>query len=92
MAQTTGFASLDVFSVERSADLMLIVVIGGLGWMYGGLFGAIVFKLLHDLISSVTPQYWGFWMGLFLVLLVLLGRDRLIAALNPFNWLKKAAP
>ncbi len=88
MAQTSGFASLDVFSVERSADLMLMVVIGGLGWMYGGLFGAIVFKLLHDVISSVTPQYWGFWMGLFLVVLVLVGRDRLIATLNPLTWFK----
>jgi branched-chain amino acid transport system permease protein len=92
LAQTTGFASLDVFSVERSADLMLMVVIGGLGWMYGGLLGAIVFKLLHDVISSITPQYWGFWVGLFLVVLVLVGRDRLIGALNPLSWFKKAAP
>jgi branched-chain amino acid transport system permease protein len=92
LAQTTGFASLDVFSVERSADLMLMVVIGGLGWMYGGLLGAIVFKLLHDVISSITPQYWGFWVGLFLVVLVLVGRDRLLGALNPLNWVEKAAP
>jgi branched-chain amino acid transport system permease protein len=92
LAQTTGFASLDVFSVERSADLMLMVVIGGLGWMYGGLLGAMVFKLLHDVISSITPQYWGFWMGLFLVVLVLVGRNRLLGTLNPLKWFKKAAP
>jgi branched-chain amino acid transport system permease protein len=60
--------------------------------MYGGLLGAIVFKLLHDVISSITPQYWGFWVGLFLVVLVLVGRDRLIGALNPLSWFKKAAP
>ncbi len=89
MAQTTGFASLDVFSIERSADLVLMVVIGGLGWMYGGLLGAVVFKLLHDVISSFTPQYWGFWIGLFLVVLVLVGRDRMIAAANPLNWIKR---
>ena len=77
LAQTTGFASLDVFALERSADAVLMLVIGGAGWLYGGLVGAVVFKLLHDTISSITPQYWTFWMGLFLVVLMLVGRERL---------------
>ncbi|MEO8546266.1 MAG: branched-chain amino acid ABC transporter permease, partial [Burkholderiaceae bacterium] len=71
LAQTTGFASLDVFSVERSADLVLMLVIGGIGWLYGGILGAVVFKLLHDVVSAITPQYWTFWVGLFLVVLAL---------------------
>ena len=57
-----------------------MLVIGGTGYLYGGIFGAIVFKLLHDLISAWTPQYWNFWLGLFLVVLVLVGRERLDAA------------
>lgn len=77
LAQSTGFASLDVFALERSADGVLMLVIGGAGWLYGGVIGALVFKLLHDVISSITPQYWTFWMGLFLVALMLLGRERL---------------
>jgi branched-chain amino acid transport system permease protein len=76
LAQTTGFASLDVFALERSADAVLMLVIGGAGWLYGGIIGAVVFKLLHDLISNITPQYWTFWMGLFLVVLMLIGRER----------------
>jgi branched-chain amino acid transport system permease protein len=56
LAQTTGFASLDVFALERSADLMLILVIGGVGWLYGGIAGAVVFKLMHDVISGITPS------------------------------------
>jgi branched-chain amino acid transport system permease protein len=47
LAQTTGFASLDVFALDRSADVMLMLVIGGTGWLYGGVAGAVVFKLLH---------------------------------------------
>ena len=70
LAQTTGFASLDVFALERSADVMLMLVIGGVGWLYGGIAGAVVFKLMHDVISGITPQYWTFWIGLFLVVLV----------------------
>ena len=83
LAQTSGFASLDVFALDRSADVMLMLVIGGVGWLYGGVLGAVVFKLLHDVISGITPQYWTFWIGLFLVVLVLVGRDRL---LKPWLW------
>jgi branched-chain amino acid transport system permease protein len=85
LAQTTGFASLDLFEFHRSADVMLILVIGGTGWLYGGVAGAIVFKLMQDVISSITPQYWTFWIGLFLVVLVLVGRERLI---RPWEWFK----
>jgi len=83
LAQTTGFASLDVFDFHRSAEVMLVLVIGGTGYLYGGIFGAIVFKLLHDLVSAWTPQYWNFWLGLFLVILVLVGREKLT---RPWTW------
>ena len=86
VAQTSGFASLDLFDFHRSADVMLVLVIGGTGYLYGGVFGAIVFKLLHDVISAWTPQYWNFWLGLFLVVLMLVGRERL---LSPRRWLRK---
>ncbi|MBC7957255.1 MAG: branched-chain amino acid ABC transporter permease, partial [Cytophagales bacterium] len=87
MAQTSGFASLDGLDFHRSADLMLMVVIGGTGYLYGGIFGAIAFKLLHEVLSAWTPQYWTFWLGLFLVVLVMVGRDRLI---RPWTWWKKS--
>jgi len=86
LAQTTGFASLDVFDFHRSADVMLALIIGGAGWLWGGLAGAVAFKVMHDLLSSITPQYWTFWIGLFLVLLMLVGRDRL---LRPARWFSK---
>src|SRR3954469_10677935 len=75
--QTTALASLDVFSFERSADLMLVLVIGGTGFLYGGLIGAVVFKMLQEVFSTLTPQYWQFWIGLVLVVIVLLGRARM---------------
>jgi branched-chain amino acid transport system permease protein len=88
LAQTTGFASLDVFEFHRSADVMLILVIGGVGWLYGGIVGAVVFKLMQDAISSITPEYWTFWIGLFLVVLVSVGRERLI---RPWTWFGRGA-
>ncbi|HWW47679.1 MAG TPA: branched-chain amino acid ABC transporter permease [Xanthobacteraceae bacterium] len=75
--QTTALASLDVFSLERSADLLLVLVIGGGGYLYGGIIGAVVFKILQEVFSTITPQYWQFWIGFVLVAIVLLGRDRM---------------
>ena len=86
LAQTTGFASLDVLEFHRSADVLLALVIGGAGWLWGGLVGAIAFKVLHDLISAFTAQYWTFWIGLFLVVLMLVGRERLF---RPWTWFSR---
>jgi branched-chain amino acid transport system permease protein len=75
--QTTQFVSLETLDFTHSADALLVLVIGGAGYLYGGLLGAIVFKLLKDALSVASPAYWLFWMGLFLVILVLVGRERL---------------
>ena len=87
LAQTSGFASLDVFDFHRSAGVLLVLVIGGTGYLYGGIFGAVVFTVLKELISAWTPQYWNFWLGLFLVVLVLVGREKLT---KPWTWWKKS--
>jgi branched-chain amino acid transport system permease protein len=74
LTQTTSFASLDVFSFERSADLLLVLIIGGAGYLYGGLIGAVIFKLVQDRLATIDPQYWQYWIGLLLVMMVLYGR------------------
>ncbi len=76
LTQTTAFCSLDVLSFERSADLLLVLIIGGTGYLYGGLIGAVIFKFMQDWLANLTPQYWQFWIGLVLVLIVLVGRER----------------
>jgi branched-chain amino acid transport system permease protein len=78
LAQTTGFASLDVLNFERSADVMLVLVIGGTGYLYGGVVGAVIFRVMQDVLSAWTPQYWQFWLGLILVVIVLVGHERLV--------------
>jgi branched-chain amino acid transport system permease protein len=73
LTQTTQFASLDVLSLERSADALLVLILGGTGYLYGGLIGAMVFILMQDVLINFTAQYWQFWIGLVLVLIVLAG-------------------
>lgn len=77
LTQTTAFCSLDVLSLNRSADLLLVLIIGGTGYLYGGLIGAVIYKFMQDWIAILTPQYWQFWIGFMLVLIVLVGRERI---------------
>ena len=76
-AQTSQFVSLDVFDFHRSADVMLVLVLGGTGYLYGGIIGALIFRLMQDWLAGITPHYWQFWIGLVLVLVVLVGRERI---------------
>ena len=80
LAQTTQIVSLDLFDFHRSADVMLMLIIGGAGYLYGGLIGAALFIFLRDVISAATPEYWEFWIGALLVALVLVGRERIYDA------------
>jgi branched-chain amino acid transport system permease protein len=87
LAQTTGFASLDVLDFHRSADVLLMLVIGGAGYLYGGIIGAVVFKFMQDWLSDITPQYWQFWIGLLLVVIVIVGHERLV---RPWTWFRRS--
>lgn len=82
LAQTTQFASPDMVAFHRSADSLLMVIFGGAGHLYGGLIGAVVFRIMQDFLSSITPQYWMFWVGVVLVLLVLFVRNGIIGLLS----------
>lgn len=82
LAQTTQSASPDMTAFHRSADGLLILVFGGPGALYGGLIGAVVFRVLQEVIGDITLQYWEFWLGLALVLLVLFVRGGLIGLMR----------
>jgi len=83
LTQSTQFASLSVLDFDRSADVLMILIIGGTGYLYGGLIGALVYRFLQDYLANVTPQYWQFWLGLVLVMMIMFGRvyGAVIAAL-----------
>jgi branched-chain amino acid transport system permease protein len=82
LTQTTQFVSIDVFSFPRSAELMLILVLGGTGHLYGALLGTIVFMVARHFLSDINPQYWQFWLGLLLIVIVLFGREGLMGMLQ----------
>lgn len=82
LAQTAQFVSLDVLAFQRSAEGLLMLLIGGLGALWGAVLGALAFTLAHHLLAELTPQFWEFWIGAALVLLVMAGRGGLVGLLR----------
>jgi branched-chain amino acid transport system permease protein len=82
LAQTTQFVGLDSLGFPRSAELLIMLVLGGTGRLYGALIGAAVFMVAQDYISGLDPAYWQFYIGLLLVLIVLFARGGILGGLE----------
>jgi len=82
LAQTTQFVGLDSLGFPRSAELLIMLVLGGTGRLYGALIGAAVFMLAQDYISGLNPAYWQFYIGLLLVAIVLFARGGILGGLE----------
>jgi branched-chain amino acid transport system permease protein len=82
MAQTTQFVGIESIGFNRSAEVLIILVLGGTGRLYGGLIGAIVYMVVHDWFADLNPEYWMFWLGIFLIAVVMLGRGGIMGALS----------
>jgi len=68
LTQTTQFVGIDVLDFQRSAYLLIILIIGGTGTLYGGFLGAAAFLFAQDRLSNLNAQYWLFWLGICLVI------------------------
>lgn len=75
LTQSTQYVAIDVLAFHRSADVLTMLIIGGAGYLYGGLLGAAGFILLQDKLSGINPIYWQFWLGWALVFVVLFMHD-----------------
>ena len=62
LTQTTETVSLDTLSFQRSADVVVMLILGGTGRLYGGILGAIIFMVARDQLSDMNPP-WYFWIG-----------------------------
>lgn len=72
--QTNAYVTLTVFDFENSAKVMVMLILGGTGRLYGAFLGAAVYMILEDHLSKLSPTFWQFGIGLLLVLAVLFAR------------------
>ncbi len=78
LAQTTQFVGVDTLSFERSADVLIMLVLGGTGQLTGGLLGAVVYTFMHDQLAALSPQYWMMGVGFVLIIVALSGGGGLL--------------
>ena len=70
MANFLRFASPDMLHWTKSAALMTMVILGGVGSFFGPLLGTIAYIFLETELAALT-EYWQFWLGLILLAVVL---------------------
>ena len=88
-AQCTQFVGLDSLGFARSAELLIMLVLGGTGRLYSALIGAAVYMIAQDFLSGINPVYWQFWIGLLLVVVVLYARDGILGGAMKLNMRSK---
>jgi branched-chain amino acid transport system permease protein len=90
LTETTQFVSLDVLSFGKSADVLLMVVLGGAGTLYGSIIGALALILAQYYLSGISPEYWQFWIGIAFIVLVFFARGGLVGlGQGGLSWLRE---
>jgi branched-chain amino acid transport system permease protein len=82
LAQTTQFVALEVLSFERSGSVLIMLIIGGVGRLYGAFIGVPLYMIAQDRFAQADPVYWDFWIGLLLIIVVLFARTGVLGLLE----------
>jgi branched-chain amino acid transport system permease protein len=77
-AISTGVVGLDGVSFERSAEVLVMLVLGGAGHLWGALAGAVLFQIFEHIVSAANPFHWMTLVGLLLILIVVFAPKGLI--------------
>jgi branched-chain amino acid transport system permease protein len=77
-AISTGVVGLDSVSFERSAEVLVMLVLGGAGHLWGALAGALIFQVFEHIVSAANPFHWMTLVGLLLILIVVFAPRGLI--------------
>jgi branched-chain amino acid transport system permease protein len=92
LTETTNTVALDTLSFERSADVLVILILGGTGRLYGGLVGAVVYMVARDQLSGLDPRYWYFWIGILLIAVVLFLPGGILGGIARLPWFAGRKP
>jgi branched-chain amino acid transport system permease protein len=82
LAQTTQFVALTSLSFDRSGTILIMLIIGGVGRLYGAFIGVPLYMIAQDRFSTIDPVYWYFWIGLAMVLLVMFARGGVLGLIE----------
>jgi branched-chain amino acid transport system permease protein len=82
LTQTNQFVGLNVLGFEPSGELLVMLILGGVGRIYGAFVGPFIFIIAQDYLAKQFPEYWNFGIGLLLIVVVLYARGGLLGLLD----------
>jgi len=82
IAQTTQLVALNVLSIDLSGTILVMIILGGVGRLYGAFVGVPLYMIAQDRFSVIDPVYWYFWIGLLLVLVVAFARGGVLGLID----------
>ena len=82
IAQTAQFVGLGALGLERSGTVLIMLIIGGVGQLYGAFIGVTLYMIAQDRFSTIDPVYWYFWIGLFMIFVVIFARGGVLGLIE----------
>lgn len=82
LTQTTQFVALQVLSFQLSGSVLVMLILGGVGRLYGAFIGAPLYMIAQDQLARDDPAYWLFWIGLLLVVVVMFARGGVLGIID----------
>ena len=77
-AQTNAYVNLSALGLDRAATVLIVLVLGGYGRLYGAFVGAVAYLALSHFLAKVYPTAWQLGLGLLLVLIALFARNGML--------------
>jgi branched-chain amino acid transport system permease protein len=90
-ANLQGYVSPNLLHWTQSGTLLVMVILGGVGTLWGGVLGAAALLLMQELLSART-EYWEFWIGWALLAVVLFARHGLAGLFGRLLQWRRATP
>jgi branched-chain amino acid transport system permease protein len=82
IAQTAQFVGLGALGLERSGTILIMLIIGGVGQLYGAFIGVTLYMIAQDRFSTIDPVYWYFWIGLVMIFVVIFARGGVLGLIG----------
>jgi branched-chain amino acid transport system permease protein len=93
LTQVNQFVGLNVLGLEPSGDVLVMLILGGVGRLYGAFVGPVAYIVVQDTLAKQYPEYWYFGIGLLLIVVVLFARGGILGLIDKclLFWKRKSS-
>jgi branched-chain amino acid transport system permease protein len=91
-AQANAYVNLSTLGLDRAATVLIILVLGGHGRLYGSIVGAVAYLMLSHFLSKAYPTAWQLGLGLLLVAIALFARGGILGIVENLMRRRDKAP